>query len=89
MRTLIAMEACGILGLLITQGVSAQVPTTPKVLIASSERSVAAPPFNSWENPACDKDGNMYFHTGRSFIDAEIFRLSADGNEGKVFKVSD
>ena len=84
-----ATKLGAIVCLLITQGVSAQAPMTPKVLIPSSERGVAAPSFGSWGNPACDKDGNMYFHAARTFTDAEIFRLSAEGNEGKIFKVSD
>lgn len=83
--TTLSMLVC----LLLTPGVSTQVPTTPKVLVPSSVRSVAAPPFGFYGTPDCDNDGNMYFHAARSFNDTEIFRLSADGNEGKVFKVAD
>jgi hypothetical protein len=71
------------------QSASAQVPITPKPLTPSSIRNVLVPPFNSMGNPACDADGDMYFHVGRSFNDTEILRLSADGNEGKLFKLSD
>jgi len=74
---------------LLTQAGSAQVPITPKLLTPSSIRNVVALPFNSWGNPACDKDGNMYFHAARSYSEAEILRLSADGSEGKIFKLSD
>jgi hypothetical protein len=72
--------------LLALQSASAQQPPQPKILTPSSTRDVLAHPFTSWGTPACDKDGNMYFHGGGPG-GAEVLRLSADGNEGKTFKV--
>jgi hypothetical protein len=46
------------------------------------------PAFTSWGHPACDKEGDMYFHVG-GFLNTEILRLSADGSEGKTFRLSD
>lgn len=71
------------------QSPAAQVSPPPRVLTPSSTRNVSAPWFRSWGNPACDKGGNMYFHAARSYDETEILRLSADGNEGKIFKVAD
>lgn len=74
--------------LLLTQSANAQVSIPTKLLAPSSTRNVLAPPFTFWGNPACDKDGNMYFHVGGS-SSIEILRLSADGSEGKIFKLPD
>jgi hypothetical protein len=73
--------------LLILQFANAQQSLEPKILTPASSRDVLAPPFTFWANPACDEDGNMYFHVGGSAV-AEILRLSADASEGQAFKVS-
>src|ERR1017187_9690495 len=73
---------------LLIPSASGQIPMSPKVLTPSSTRIVQAPPFTSWGNPACDKDGNIYLHVG-TFGKAEFLKLSADGSQGKILKVSD
>ncbi|HTS69012.1 MAG TPA: hypothetical protein VMO17_08500 [Terriglobia bacterium] len=74
--------------LLVIQPAPAQGPLLPKTLTPATIHDVMAPPFTFWGNPACDKDGNMYFHVGGSAV-AEVLRLSADGSEGKIFKVAE
>jgi hypothetical protein len=65
-----------------------QPPEVAKTLVPSTSRALLVPPFTFWGNPACDRDGNMYFHVG-GFGGLEILRLSADGSKGDTFKVSD
>ncbi len=64
-----------------------QLPITAKTLLPSTSRPLLVPPFTFWGNPACDRDGNIYFHVG-GFSVIEILRLAADGSEGKTFKAS-
>lgn len=73
--------------LFVIQPAVAEEPLSPKILTPASIRNVMAPPFTFWGSPACDKDGNMYFHVGGSEA-GEVLRLSADASEGKIFKVS-
>lgn len=55
----------------------------------SSSRPIQAPPFSYFGESQCDRDGNMYFHTGDSdFRQGQIFRLSSDGTSGKFFRIT-
>jgi len=79
-----AIMAVGVC-LIIVHCAASQAPTPTRSLAPSSIRDISVPPFTSWGNAACDKEGNMYFHVGGS-SDTEILRLSPDANEGRTFK---
>ncbi len=65
--------------------------TSPAIrpIVASTSRSIQAPPFGYFGAGQCDSDGNMYFHDDTSeFRAKQIFKLSRDGSTGKIFRVT-
>jgi hypothetical protein len=64
-------------------------PLQPRILVSSSQHPVQVPVFVSFENH-CDGDGNLYFHLDKGdYSRTEILFLSADGQYGRTFKLSD
>jgi hypothetical protein len=56
---------------------------------ASSSHPIQAPPFSYFGESQCDRNGNIYFHSGESdFRHSQIFRLSSDGSSGSFFRVT-
>lgn len=58
-------------------------------LTAGNSRTLLVPPFGTWGEPVCDANGSLYFHLAASpsYNDIQVFRLSADGNEGTLFRL--
>ena len=71
-----------------TLGAGQQSPEVPRVLQPGSTKTLTVPPFGFYGEPACDTEGNLFFHldTGR-YNDANILRLSEDGEKGTRFNL--
>lgn len=64
----------------------AGIPTA-QLITPTASRAIDTPIFPYYGESECDRDGNLYFHSGDSgFRFAQVFKLGSDGSTGKFLQ---